>query len=292
VGSHDLAGEVRRRRRPRRGVPVALMTADAGTDPADLFAGAPLTVTPARAGSWRVVTVRGTLDHDGEAALVAILTRAVATSREPLALDLREAEPADADALTLLVNDVRRLHHRRPDAVVICPDGPVRTLLEERGVARRVTILDDPADLHGRVSEHPVRPCPAAPAAHEERMSTAARRSLILVEATLVIEARHDNPALALADVARAIATSARQLQRVFAEHAGGAFRDEIIAIRMQHAAALLHATDLPVAEVGRRVGYGQPSHFAKAFRRHHGVPPSGLRRAAVAGRLEAERRG
>ena len=263
---------------------MALMTADAeahATDGPFLVPEDALTISPARAGSWRVVTVRGPIDRDGEATLVAILTRAVATSREPLALDLRDAVPTDAEAAALLVNDVRRLHHRRPDAVVVCPDGPVRTLLEERGVARRVPILDDPADLHGRAPEPPACPRPAAPAPHEERVSTAARRSLILVEATLVIEERHEDPGLALADVAYAIATSARQLQRVFAEHAGGAFRDEIIAIRMQHAAALLQTGDLPVAEVGRRVGYGQPSHFAKAFRRHHGVPPSALRRAA-----------
>jgi anti-anti-sigma factor len=262
---------------------MALMIADAGPESADFLPGAPLTVTPARAGSWRVVTVRGSIDADGEATLVAILTRAVAASREPLALDLRDAEPADAEAMAALVNDVRRLHDRRPDAVVVCPDGPIRRMLEQRGVARRVTIFDDPAELYGREARHPARPRQAALARHEERMSTAARRSLILVEATLVIEARHDDPGLALADVAHAVATSVRQLQRVFAEHAGGAFRDEVIAIRMQHAAALLQQTDLPVAEVGRRVGYSQASHFAKAFRRHHGIPPSGLRRAATA---------
>ena len=261
------------------------MTADAETDAADLFPGAPLTVTPARAGSWRVVTVRGSIDLDGEATLVAGLTRAVVASREPLALDLRGAEPEDAEAMAVLVNDVRRLHDRRPDAVVVCPDGPVRRMLEQRGVARRMTVLDDPTELYGREAEHPACPRQPAPAQHEERMSTAARRSVILVEATLVIEARHDDPGLALADVAHAIATSVRQLQRVFAEHAGGAFRDEVIAIRMQHAAALLQETDLPVAEVGRRVGYSQASHFAKAFRRHHGIPPSGLRRAATAER-------
>ena len=163
--------------------------------------------------------------------------------------------------MALLVNDVRRLHDRRPDAVVVCPDGPVRRMLEQRGVARRMTVLDDPTELYGREAEHPACPRPPAPAQHEERMSTAARRSLILVEATLVIEARHDDPGLALADVAHAIATSVRQLQRVFAEHAGGAFRGELIAIRMQHAAALLQATDLPVAEVGQPRGLqpGQP---------------------------------
>jgi AraC family transcriptional regulator, regulatory protein of adaptative response / methylphosphotriester-DNA alkyltransferase methyltransferase len=80
--------------------------------------------------------------------------------------------------------------------------------------------------------------------------------------------------------VARAIATSSRQLQRVFSEHAGGAFREDLAAMRMQHGAVLLQTTDLRVAEVAQRVGYRQAAQFAKAFRRHHGVSPSGLRRA------------
>jgi len=63
---------------------MALMTADAeahATDGPFLVPEDALTISPARAGSWRVVTVRGPIDRDGEATLVAILTRAVATSR-------------------------------------------------------------------------------------------------------------------------------------------------------------------------------------------------------------------
>ena len=96
-----------------------------------------------------------------------------------------------------------------------------------------------------------------------------------------MIERRHAEPALGLDDVAREIATSSRQLQRVFSELAGSAFRDELAEVRMQHGAALLLTTDLPVSEIANRVGYRQAAQFAKAFRRHHGVSPSGLRRAA-----------
>ena len=112
-------------------------------------------------------------------------------------------------------------------------------------------------------------------------MTTPSRRATLLAEATLAIERRHAEPVLGLDDVAREIATSSRQLQRVFSELAGRAFRDELAAVRMQHGAELLLTTDLPVAEVARRVGYRQAAQFAKAFRRHHGVSPSGLRRAA-----------
>jgi transcriptional regulator GlxA family with amidase domain len=92
------------------------------------------------------------------------------------------------------------------------------------------------------------------------------------------MESRHPDPDLGLDHVAREIATSSRQLQRVFAELAASAFRDELAAVRMQHGAVLLQTTGLPVAEVARRVGYRQGAQFAKAFRRHAGVSPSILR--------------
>jgi transcriptional regulator GlxA family with amidase domain len=113
-----------------------------------------------------------------------------------------------------------------------------------------------------------------------QRPATPGRRGALLAEATLAIEERFADPDLALGEVARQIATSERQLQRVFAELAGTAFRDEVAAVRMQHAASLLQETDLPVAEIARRVGYRQAAQFAKAFRRHHGMAPSRFRRA------------
>jgi AraC-like DNA-binding protein len=67
----------------------------------------------------------------------------------------------------------------------------------------------------------------------------------------------------------------------VFAELGGTTFRAELNAVRMQHAAELLQTTALPVAEIARRVGHRQPAQFAHAFRRHHGLSPTALRRAA-----------
>jgi AraC family transcriptional regulator, regulatory protein of adaptative response / methylphosphotriester-DNA alkyltransferase methyltransferase len=82
---------------------------------------------------------------------------------------------------------------------------------------------------------------------------------------------------LSLAALAHSIATSRRQLQRVFAEH-GTSFRKELQRARMVHAAKLLSQDRLPVATVARAVGYRQAAQFSKAFRRHHGHPPSAAR--------------
>jgi AraC family transcriptional regulator, transcriptional activator of pobA len=48
----------------------------------------------------------------------------------------------------------------------------------------------------------------------------------------------------------------------------------------MAEARRLLVETDLAVEEVGRRVGYGDPSYFVRSFRSTRGATPLGWRRA------------
>ena len=108
------------------------------------------------------------------------------------------------------------------------------------------------------------------------RPTTLAARSELLHDARAIMEEEYADD-LSLDDVAGRIATSRRQLQRVFAELAGTGFREELAAIRMDRAADLLRGP-LPVGEVARRVGYRQSAQFAKAFRAHHGMVPSEYR--------------
>jgi AraC family transcriptional regulator of adaptative response / methylphosphotriester-DNA alkyltransferase methyltransferase len=109
------------------------------------------------------------------------------------------------------------------------------------------------------------------------RNSTRVRRRALFDEALAAIERGYADPNVSLSSVAHSIATSRRQLQRVFSEH-GTSFRRELQRVRMTRAAELLRDQALPVATVARAVGYRQPAQFSKAFRRHHGYPPSELR--------------
>lgn len=79
--------------------------------------------------------------------------------------------------------------------------------------------------------------------------------------------------ALTLDGVAREIATSRRQLQRVFEDIAGLGFREVLVLERMVRAVRLLEAGHPPAA-VSRQLGYSHQSHFARTFKRHHGMPP------------------
>ena len=113
------------------------------------------------------------------------------------------------------------------------------------------------------------------------RSTTVERRRELLADAIEVIEREYAGD-LELEDVARRIATSRRQLQRVFAELGDSSFREHLTAVRMRHAVELLGGGRAQVRDVARAVGYRQPAQFAKAFRRHLGVAPSALRRAGT----------
>jgi AraC family transcriptional regulator, regulatory protein of adaptative response / methylphosphotriester-DNA alkyltransferase methyltransferase len=244
-----------------------------------------------------VVAVRGRIDLASAPRLQVALQRAASLPGR-LALDLSEVavgQDADDEGGALVLNALRRLERTGQAPTVVCPPGPLRDLLESSGLARRMALLADRFALQAVLDgdDAPAGPTPGdrAPtasrrraAARGERSATPIRRGALLAEATIVLEQRHGEQGLSLGDVARQIATSERQLQRVFAELAGSSFREELTAVRMQHAARLLRTTELAVGAVAPRVGYRQAAQFAKAFRRHHGQAPSAFRAAATRG--------
>ena len=112
----------------------------------------------------------------------------------------------------------------------------------------------------------------------ERRPATTAQRTALYEDATRLVHAEFGED-LNLNDVARRIATSRRQLQRIYHEIGETTFRDQLTHVRMQHAAELLTENGHTVREIASRVGYRQPAQFAKAFRAHHGKSPSEFRR-------------
>jgi AraC family transcriptional regulator of adaptative response / methylphosphotriester-DNA alkyltransferase methyltransferase len=109
------------------------------------------------------------------------------------------------------------------------------------------------------------------------RANTLRERYLLYLGARLVIQRRYATP-LNIEVVAKAVATSPRQLQRAYAEFGEGSFHDDIAARRMTAAAVLLSRETVPIPDVARRVGYRAPAHFARMFRRRYGVSPSTFR--------------
>jgi len=110
------------------------------------------------------------------------------------------------------------------------------------------------------------------------RTSTVSRRRALFEEAVEIIQQEYASD-LELDSVARRLATSRRQLQRAFAEAGRTSFRTRLAEVRMQKALELLREGSMPVRDVATSVGYRQAAQFAKTFRRHHGRPPSSVRR-------------
>jgi AraC-like DNA-binding protein len=114
------------------------------------------------------------------------------------------------------------------------------------------------------------------------------RRRLYLLARTVV--ARDYSDPLTLAGVARRLAVSPRQLQRVYMQFGAITFREDLAARRMAAAVDLLSKRGTPVGEVARLVGYRHASHFARTFHDRYGVTPRSFRSRACAGRARTDR--
>jgi AraC family transcriptional regulator of adaptative response / methylphosphotriester-DNA alkyltransferase methyltransferase len=105
-------------------------------------------------------------------------------------------------------------------------------------------------------------------------------RRLYLLSRAVV--ARHYRRPLTLAAVARALASSPRQLQRAYAQFGDTTFNEDLRARRMTAAAELLAGQPaLSVRDVARLVGFRSAPHFAGAFRRRYGLSPALFRERA-----------
>lgn len=126
-------------------------------------------------------------------------------------------------------------------------------------------------------------PAPQAgvPARRGMRPHTLSARRRLYEAACVAIE-RHYRRSLTLGVLARVLATSPRQLQRAFDQFGQRTFREELLARRMRAAAELLAQPTVPLQEVARLAGYRPGSHFARTFRRLHGLSPSAYRRALL----------
>ena len=95
----------------------------------------------------------------------------------------------------------------------------------------------------------------------------------VYIQAQVAVERGYRRP-LTLATLARSLAVSPRQLERAYDEIGLTTFAAHLRAVRLRNAAELLAHQPLTVTDVARLVGYRQPSHFVKAFRRRFGVTP------------------
>lgn len=103
---------------------------------------------------------------------------------------------------------------------------------------------------------------------------SAVRKAMLLIEQNL---AQPDS----LEDIARLVGLSMRQLERRFLADVGITPRDYRLNLRLARARWMIEHTDVSVTHVGFECGFGNCSHFSRAFTRHFRIAPSAMRRSA-----------
>lgn len=102
-----------------------------------------------------------------------------------------------------------------------------------------------------------------------------------LAEALALMQANLAEP-LPTEEVARLVGVSRRQLERLFRQHLDALPSRWYLALRLQHARALLRQTHQSVLQVGLGCGFASGPHFSNAYRAHFGHTPRDERSARV----------
>ena len=100
-----------------------------------------------------------------------------------------------------------------------------------------------------------------------------------LVAAALEFIAAQSHKSIGPSDVARAVATELRTLQRRFRKSLDRPIATEIRRVRIERAKRELTQTDRPIGAISRDVGFGDPMRMYEIFTRELGVTPSHYRK-------------
>jgi transcriptional regulator GlxA family with amidase domain len=89
---------------------------------------------------------------------------------------------------------------------------------------------------------------------------------------------RHLGEPVSIPELAGRVNLSESRLRALFRQQTGMSPVRYLQAVRLRRACLLLERTFLSVKEVMALVGYNDPSHFARDFRRYYGAAPSDVR--------------
>ena len=99
-----------------------------------------------------------------------------------------------------------------------------------------------------------------------------------LVSRALRFIAEHGQERIQVKDVAAAVATTRRTLERRFRDSLGRSIAGEITRLRIERAKRRMVETDAAMKDVAIDAGFRSADHFYKVFSRVEGIPPSNYR--------------
>jgi two-component system, response regulator YesN len=87
------------------------------------------------------------------------------------------------------------------------------------------------------------------------------------------------NQEISLKKLAEAVGINSYYLSHLFRKEMGTSFLEYLTSVRVSIAKSLLKQTEMSIMEICLEVGYQDPSHFAKIFRKKVGVHPTEFRK-------------
>jgi YesN/AraC family two-component response regulator len=84
---------------------------------------------------------------------------------------------------------------------------------------------------------------------------------------------------LCLESMAQITETSPKYFSSFFKKAMGSNFVDYLNKVRVNHAKELLKKAEMPIGEIGKRVGYPNLNTFARTFKKYCGISPSEYRK-------------
>lgn len=94
---------------------------------------------------------------------------------------------------------------------------------------------------------------------------------------------RHMGQPMAVADLARRVNLSPSRFAHLFRRHTGRAPARYLRELRLDRARTLVEQSVLSIKEIMAQVGFNDPSHFARDFKRKHGMSPRMVAPRAIA---------
>ncbi len=140
-------------------------------------------------------------------------------------------------------------------------------------------------------SPHGVRGTVVAPgsilsgASGDERVRPTLGTSGLFEDMCAYIKGNFRDSGLSSGQLAQRFGMSQASVTRLFKQRTNGSFLDYVHTLRIQEAESLLVSTNLSVAEVADRVGYGDTSTMTRAFKRYRGKTPGECRADGRSGR-------
>ncbi len=95
----------------------------------------------------------------------------------------------------------------------------------------------------------------------------------------------HYDQLITLQELALTLHVSAPYLSSLFRKKVGISFTEYLIRYRLNQACELLRSSELPISEVGLRVGYSDPVQFSKIFKKYKGLSPRNYKTTLLAQR-------